>query len=299
MKLPGRPGVPRFLATVTGARSEAEDIRDFLGVVEIDQVGRLGILVLPEHVSAVLRVGGTDYASGSVELREEIVGGWAALLNTAGVSAQIFVHRARIAWDLPGGFLDLMRAQVEADFHSDWQLTRYERMETALLAGELDGFPVMDQRSYIVLRHAIGSSEMRATGRSSVPMYVPPRRGLRFWEKPKTTFGSGERGYEEWTRRRDDAARGLALTVERFLRDIGIVPGLSAEPCGRLEIAQLLHLLWRGERSYDDWLVDESRLNDVLRGDSLLGTLDPAPATHDAPLLPHPRRRARNGRALE
>ena len=291
--------LPGPLAAIAGARTEAEDVHDFLGVVEIDQVGRLGILVMPEHVAAILRVSGTDYASASVDLREETVDGWAGLLNSAGVSLSIFLHRSKIAWDLPGGFLDLMRRQVEADLHSDWQTTRYERMEAALLAGELDGFPVMEQRSFIILRHSIGASEMKMSGRTGTPMYIPPRRGIKFWETPKTTFGDGERGYEEWTARRDESARALALIVERFLRDVGIVPGLSAEPCGRLEIAQLLHLLWRGERSYDDWLSDESRLDDVVRGDSLLGTMDSAPSVHNVPVLPHPRRRTRSGRTVE
>lgn len=287
-----------LLDLLTGARTVEEGLHDFLGVVEIDQVGRLGILVLPEHVAALVRVSGTDYASGSTELKEDIVDAWATVLNNAGVSVQLFVHRAPIVWDLPGGFLDLMREQVEADLHSDWQVTRYERMEAALLAGELDNWPVMEQRTYAVLRHFIGASEMKTTGRSGSPMYVPPRRSIRFWETPQSTFGDGDRGYAAWQEKRDAAAEALAQITDRFLRDLSLIPSMTADAAGRLEIAQLLHVLWRSDRSAQEWLASDADIERILGGESLMGAIDPPPSSHEDITLPHPRRRARNGRLV-
>jgi hypothetical protein len=245
-------------------RPPEEAVRDFLGVVELDTDSLMGVLVLPEHVTAILRVSGTDYSYVDGEGRREIVARWADLLNSAGISVQVFIDRRPLIWDLPGGFLDTMRREVEADLRGEWQHRRYQKMEEAILRGELDSFPAMELSQYVVLRYGLGTAENHRLGREG-SMYIPPRHGIRFWERPKTLFG-GEEGLAAWRSRRDEAIRQLAEAVDRFLRNVGTVPGLSAEPCSGLEVAQLLHLLWRGERALDEWLIDEAALGAIRSG---------------------------------
>ena len=265
-------------------RRPEEDIHDFLGVVELDTEPGMGVLVLPEHVAAVLEVSGTDYAYADPALRSEIVEGWASVLNSAGISLQVFILRRPMLWTAPGGFLDLMRRQVEADLHSDWQTRRLQRMEDAILRGELDGYPAMELRQYAVLRHAVGTLENRRIGNGEASMYIPPNRA-RFWDKPATLFGQGETGLAEWRKRREEAIGALSLVVERFLRDLPAVPGMSAKPLGGLELAQLLHLLWREEDALDEWIGDDETLAAIRSGAMGSDWLNPVRTAHDEPAV--------------
>jgi hypothetical protein len=248
-----------------GLRRREETVRDFLGVVEIETDPKMGVLVLPDHVATLLRVSGTDYAYAPEGLREDIVTGWANALNSARMSLQIWIDRRPAVWDLPGGFLDTMRTQVKADLRGDWQERRLKRWEEALMRGELDNFPVMETRSYIVLRYAMGSAESRKTERSESPMYLPPRRSIRFWEKIPTAFGDPERGLPEWRRRRAEAIRGLATEANRLMNDVSAVPGLSLTRVGGLELAQTLQLAWNGNAAYDEWVGTEEALARLRR----------------------------------
>jgi hypothetical protein len=241
-------------------RRREETVRDFLGVVEIETDPKMGVLVLPDHVATLLRVSGTDYAYASESLREDIVNGWATTLNSARLSLQIWIDRRPAVWDLPGGFLDTMRTQVKADLRGEWQERRLKRWEEALMRGELNNFPVMETRSYIIVRYAMGTAESRKTDRSEAPMYLPPRRSLRFWEKLPTAFGDPERGLPEWRRRRADAIRALTAESNRLINDSGSVPGLSLARVGGLEMTQTLQLAWNGGSAYDEWVGTEEAL---------------------------------------
>jgi hypothetical protein len=248
-----------------GLRRREETVRDFLGVVEIETDPKMGVLVLPDHVATLLRVSGTDYAYASESLREDIVNGWANTLNSARMSLQIWIDRRPAVWDLPGGLLDTMRTQVKADLRGEWQERRLKRWEEALMRGELDSFPVMETRSYLVVRYAMGSAESRKTDRSESPMYIPPRRSIRFWEKIPTAFGDPEKGLPEWRHRRAEAIRGLAAETNRLMNDIGAVPGLSLARVGGLELAQTLQLAWNASGAYDEWIGTEEALARLRR----------------------------------
>lgn len=265
-------------------RRPEEDVRDFIGVVELDTDAGMGVIVMPEHCAAVVRLSGTDYAYASPEVREEIVSGWASALNSAGVSVQLFVNVRPMRWRLPGGFLDQMKTQTEADLKSEWQRRRYERMEEAILRGELDIYPALEVHQFAILRYGIGLSENKRFGSGEHAMYIPPRRGLRFWETPKTEFGSGEEGLRAWRARRDEAINALSLVVERFLRDVTAVPGMSASICTGLEISQLLHGLWRGEGALDEWITDETMLEAIRTGELSADWLAPKPIDHEKPV---------------
>lgn len=259
--------IERIRNAIILRRPPEEDIHDFLGVVEIDLNPRMGVLVLPDHVAAVLKVSGTDYAYTSSDERAAILDRWESTLNTARLSIQIFVDRRPYEWGAPGAFLDELERQVEDSNPSDWQRHRLKRWQDAILSGELERrFPVADLRHYMVVRYAMGRAEsIRNPGEP--PMYVPPNRSWRFWETVTTAFGDKRRGLDVWRNRRNEAIRGLHAEVTRLENDARNIPGFRLERLSGLELVQLLHLLWRGRDAYDEWIDSEERLEQIRRGD--------------------------------
>lgn len=250
-------------------RSEEEDVHDFLGVVEVDLDPRLGVLVLPDHVAAVLRVSGTSFAYASAEQRTSIIEAWQNLLNNARLSLQIFIDRRPYNWELPGNLLDQMRHQMEDSDPSDWQRRRLQRWSESMSNREFERmFPVTDLRQYLIISYAIGEAEWVRLP-NEPPIHVPPNKGWRFWEKVPTAFGDRRHGLDTWRRKRNEAIRGLHLEIGRLENDTRSIPGLRLERASGLEVVQLLHLLWRSDSAYDEWIGDEARLNHLRQGDAL------------------------------
>lgn len=249
-------------------RREEEDVHDFLGVVMIDP--RYNVIVMPDHVAAVLRVSGTDYLY-SQSVRDRILDAWRDLLNKGGISVQGFLDRRPIKWDLEGGHLDQIKAQVDA-YSTDpesWEQRRLGRYREALLNAELESgqhLAVSELSQYVVIRLAMGVAEL-LIGDDERPMYLPPARGWRFWEQISVTF-RGRRGRDLWKRQAEAASRALIEEVHRFMALAAEVPGFSIERCDALEIAQLLQVLWNDEEAYEPgvWVRDRAMLRNIIRG---------------------------------
>lgn len=250
-------------------RREEEDIHDFLGVVMIDP--RYNVIVMPDHVAAVLRVSGTDYLY-SQSIRDQVLDGWRDLLNKAGISVQAFVDRRPIKWDLEGGHLDQISDQVDA-YTTDpdsWEQRRLARYQEALLNSELESgqhLKVSELNQYVVIRLAMGAAEL-LIGDDERPMYLPPARGWRFWEQIPVTF-RGRRGRELWKRQAEAASRALVEEVRRFLAlAVDVKGGFSVERCDALEITQLLQVQWNDEAAYEPgvWVRDKAMLRSIIRG---------------------------------
>lgn len=255
-------------------RSETEDTHDFLGVVEIDIDPALGVLVMPDVVTAVLVASGTDYAYSSVSEREAIVTSWEQVLNSARLSIEVFADRRPYIWDLPGALLDTTERQVADAPEGSWRRQRFERWRDAILSGELEKtFPVSELRQYLVIRYPVGSAEVIRVP-NEPPMYMPPRRGLRFWESIPTVFGDRAKGLDAWRARRNEAIRGMIGEITRLENDVGRVPGLTLERASGLELVQLLHLLWRGDAAYDEWIGSTEQLDEIRRGEVLTSALN-------------------------
>lgn len=257
-------------------RSEEEDVHDFLGVVEIDTDPAMGVLVMPDVVTAVLVCSGSDYGYASIEEKQAIVSSWEQVLNSARLSIQIFADRRPYVWDLPGALLDTTERQVVDAPEGSWRRERFERWRDAILSGELERrFPVAELRQYMIIRYPVGNAEViRVPGEPS--MYVPPRRGLKFWESIPTIFGNRTNGLDEWRARRNEAIRGLSGEITRIENDVRRVPGMTLERVSGLELVQLLHLLWRGEAAYDEWISDTDRLEEIRRGEAIAPVVDEA-----------------------
>jgi len=250
-----------------------EDVHDFVGIVQLD--AGLGILVLPEHVAAVIEVSGTDYAYAPAARSAQVLAAWRDALADADCSVQVFIHRRPINWDLPGGYLEAIERQV-ADAATRarpedvrWMRRRLELHRQAVLRGEWDRQTptrsVADLRQYIVIRRASGKTEV-SQREGETPMYLPPRRGFRALISSVTTRFGGTGGLAEWRRAREREAAALADEVERFMADLSRVPKLEARRLSGLEIAQLLHLLLRDEAAYDEWIDDEAEMLEIASG---------------------------------
>jgi hypothetical protein len=245
---------------------EAEDVHDFLGVVEIDALPEMGVLVLPNHVTAVLETTGTDFGHASAELRAGILEGWTSMLNASRNSIQVFVHRRPVAWDRPGGHLEHLRDQVEASGPNTWQRARMERFAQAIRDGELESlFPVAEVRMCLVIRVPLGTNEVAAPGSVDDAMYKPPRRSWRVWEALPSILGNRRNRLASWRARRNAAIRDLATAVSRLQNDAAGVPGLALRPLSGLETTQLLHLLWQGDRALDEWIGSDADLEALRR----------------------------------
>lgn len=243
---------------------DAEDVHDFLGVVEIDTAPEMGVLVLPNHVACVLDATGTDFAHAPATVRDGVLDGWAAMLNSSRASIQVFLYRRPVAWSLPDGHLEHLRTQMENSSPSNWQRERYARFEAAILAGELEElFPVADLRYHLVVRVPLGGAEVAASGDDA--MYKPPRRSWRFWEALPSVLGGRRERLSGWRSRRNAAIRELAATVGRLQNDASGVPGLTLRPLTGLETTQLLHLLWQGDRALGEWIANDGELAALRR----------------------------------
>lgn len=245
---------------------EAEDVHDFLGVVEIDTAPEMGVLVLPNHVTCILEASGTDFAHAPSQVREGILEGWTSMLNASRSSISIFLHRRPVAWDRPDGHLAHMREQVERSDPSRWQIARLERFERSIRDGELEAlFPIADLRYCISIRVPLGTGEVAAAGSIDDAMYKPPRRSWRVWEAIPSALGGRRNRLATWRTRRNAAIRELSAAVGRLQNDAAGVPGLSLRPLSGLEATQLLHLLWQGDRALDEWIGSDADLEALRR----------------------------------
>jgi hypothetical protein len=249
-------------------RREEEDVHDFLGVVMIDP--RYNVIVMPDHVAAVLRVSGTDFLY-SQSVRDRVLDAWRDMLNKGGISVQAFVDRRPIKWDLEGGHLDQIKVQVDA-YSTDpesWEQGQLARYREALLNAELESgqrLAVSELAQYVVIRLAMGAAEL-LIGDDERPMYLPPARSWRFWEQIPVMF-RGRRGRDLWKRQAEAASRALVEEVRRFMALASEVPGFSIERCDALEITQLIHVLWKEDAAYEPgvWVRDRTMLRNIIRG---------------------------------
>jgi hypothetical protein len=252
-----------------------QDVHDFLGLVQLD--AQLNVLVLPDHVATLLRLSGTDYLHLPEAEQMAIIERWRDTLNNAQMSIQLVVDRRPLRWDRRGGFLDLLRAQIEEarldrdgkpDADHAWRMARFERQAAALLGGELEaiGMYPPELRMYAVIRYAFPDSESFLRLSGEAPVFLPSPREWRFWERIEPQFG-GAAGAARWRERRLAAARALSGEVQRFLAYADRIPGLDIVPASALEMSQLLHLLWLDDKAYDEWLSSEEELEEVIIGD--------------------------------
>lgn len=264
-------GILGAARAIRGA-SSAEDVHDFMGVVEIDPLPDMGVLVMPNHVAAVLEVSGTSYLYASPEMRERIIDAWAGALNNSRMSVQFYLLVRPIGWSLPGGFLDHLDEQVAWSDPSPWQLRRAKRWREAIEGGELERlFAVSDVGQYLIVRHAIGEYEAMSTGGEDV--YLPPRRGWRFWERIPSALGlNRDEQLARWRARRAEAVESLITTVTRAINDFSSVPGptggMNVSPLSGVALTQLVHYLWRGDRAFgaSEWVADEATLAAIRSG---------------------------------
>jgi hypothetical protein len=245
-----------------------EDPHDFLGVVMIDP--RYNVLVLADHVAAILRVSGTDYLYAP-ELRERIVERWRDLLNKGGISVQAFIDRRPIVWDLEGGHLDQIAAQVDA-YTTDkdsWEQQKFARYREAILNHELESqrLPIAELRQYVIIRLPMGIAES-LVGDDSRPVYLPPSGGWRFWEQLPTLF-RGRAGRDEWKRQAEAASRALSEEVRRFLAWANDIEGFRVTRAGAMEMTQLLHLLWLEDVAFEPgvWVGNPEMFRRIILGD--------------------------------
>jgi hypothetical protein len=244
---------------------QAEDVHDFLGVVQIDV--RHDTLVLGDHIAAILEVSGTDYLHAS-GLREAIRETWKNTLNSVNMDVQCFFDRRPISWDLPGGHLDIISRQTNAYTKDEdsWEQQSLARYKEAILSGQLEtNQPVNELRQYIVLRYPMGTAENVRMDDERV-MYLPPKTSLRFWEQAQVMF-SGRRGRVAWEARANRACQKLDEQVRIFRSRID-VPGLSIKRLESIEITRCLHLLWLEEEAYTPgaWIKDEEMLREIVSG---------------------------------
>ena len=256
--------------------ARSEDVQDFLGLVQVDEVGGAGILVLPDQVTALLRATGTDFRYAP-DKAEAIVSGFERLLNKSGVSFQLFYVTRPYRWDLPGEYLDGLADAVGGVDPESWAARRYEQHRQALLEGEvaqaLNTWP-LDEQCWIAV-HAPATTLDSATfarvasgleDEAEKPVFIAPRAGWRFWEQLRGFF-SGEDALEDWERVKAEVAGRLAAEVDALAARVSTVPGLEVRRASALEAVQLLHYLWRGTEAMDDgiWIPDRAAL-DAIRG---------------------------------
>lgn len=254
-----------------------ETVLDFLGVRAIDVDN--GILVLPDHIVAVLDVTGTDYLYSSGEAQAEITNAWKKLLNDSRMSVQLFVDVRPLKWDLPGGYLDIVERQLPSNSVDPWYRRRFEMHRDAIMRGEVDIFRPKQLRQLAIIRFAAGESTRRAVVGESYA-YQPEPEPWRFWEKVSFRF-SGEKGLRDWRSNRRVLAAALDKEISKFASDARAVPGMSVRRLRGLELIQLLHLLWRDDESHDEWISDEQMLTDLLHENETNGEIE-----HNGPQLP-------------
>ena len=259
--------VPKPVRSFLRLDREQGEAHDFLGLVYFDPARN--VLVLPEHVAAILSVAGTDWAYRLTQ-REDIISGWANLLNGSGLSVQVFYHRRPIKWDEAGGHLDIIERQVNESTPDpdSWEHRRFARYKEAMLSGEdkaLRGINEVYQ--YVVIRFAMGATEsVRQAGESA--MYLPPKTGWRFWEQAATLFG-GPEGRSAWESKANAAAHKLNEEIRVFTARAENIPDFYVERATPLETIQLLHLLWIEDNAYNPglWVRDGKMMNQIVSGE--------------------------------
>jgi hypothetical protein len=248
-----------------------ETVHDFLGVVQMDP--ELAILVLPDHVAAIVEMSGTDYFYlGNRAAQDGIEVSWANILNNSRLSLQTFVDRRPIDWTRQHlePLFDQVIHPVDSglDEADPWAIERYRKYEEDILAESIEalGHKPADLRQLVVIRHSMGTAESVRSENESI--YLPPRRSLRFWEKMPTVFGADD-GLERWRQRRHEAAFYLSNEVQRFM-DVSNSLGFGARRIDGLELARLFHLLWMGEQARDEgrWIEDDTMLRRIVSGES-------------------------------
>ena len=254
-----------------------ETVLDFLGLRAIDV--EEGILVLPDHIVAVLDLGGTDYIYSNVEGQAAITNAWKKLLNDSRMSVQLFVDVRPLRWDIPGGYLDVIERQLPTDSTDPWYRRRFEMHRDAILRGEVDAAVRGKQlRQLAIIRFAAGESTRRDVPGESAA-YQPEPEPWRFWEKVHYRF-AGEKGLSDWRRNRRRLAEALDKEVRKFVSDTHGVPGMTARRLRGAELVQLLHLLWREDAAYDEWIGDAATLAEMMDDDENLAEI-----SHPGPQL--------------
>lgn len=259
-----------------------EDVLDFMGVVQVDEVNGAGILVMPDQVTAVLRVSGTDYYYGAGDTSKAVVEEFDNVLNQAGLSMQFFVLRRPIHWNLPGGYLSGLADQVSAEAKADpdsWAARRLEKHRAAVSNHEIDnrvpGRTVVDQQFYILIHAPLSGAVSFATpptvgdGQTERKIFVPPRRGWRLWEQFAGVLSGGD-ALERWDRQRVSSAQMLVTEVDVLARYAERIPGLRLRRCSALEISQLLHYLGAGDDAFEtgNWIPDRATFDAIRTGEA-------------------------------
>ncbi len=257
--------VPRQLISFFKLEREDRDVHDFLGIRYFDPARN--VMVLPEHVAALLRVSGTDFAYRPEE-RVGIIDGWANLLNGSGLDVQLFYHRRPINWSAPGGHLDGIKAQVDAATMDpdSWEQRRFKRYLEALTSGREEALlSVNEIYQYVVIRFPLGVTEAVAGQENERAMYLPPKTGWRFWEQVSTLFG-GPEGRAAWEQRATRASHKLNEEVNVFMGRASAINNFDVERATPLETIQILHLLWMEEEAYAPglWITDTKMMNEII-----------------------------------
>jgi len=224
----------------------AETVENFLGVVHLDD----DVLVVGNHIVAILEVSGTNWFGTSDEGQKGIRNAYLELLNNSELSFQEIVDTRPINWELEflQGFREAARATAAAG--DDWAMDRFEKYERAISRWEIERKlerVVVSSRQYVAIPYYMGR-----------PTYYPPRRGWRFWQRVTDDFNRNN--YRAALRR---GRRQLADAAARYV-SMSARMNMSARRLGALEITQMLHLLWRNEEAYNEWISSEERMREIM-----------------------------------
>jgi hypothetical protein len=269
----------RIKSTVTRSGVGREIARDFIAISNIDP--ELGVVVLSDHIVAVIETSGTDYRYATSSQADNIIAGWREFLSTSPMSVQILVHRRPIVWNLANGYLDTMERQVKSAAaianatnrpeDASWMQRRLDKHKKAIESGELDrqtpdDIGIADLRQYFVIRRAIGKAE--ADFQEGQPtVYIPHPRGLRtLVTSLRTTFGTGDVAIRAWHRMKVQAAVQLDDEVSTFISHIHRVPDLEVRRLMGAELIQVYQMLLRDREATAEWIDDDAALREWLVG---------------------------------
>ena len=273
------PLLGRLRGVVTRSGVGREVARDFVGISNIDP--ELGVLVLADHIVAVIETSGTDYRYATNRQADAIIAGWREFLSTSPMSVQVVVHRRPIVWNLAYGYVDTIERQTRrgieaaeaAGRHDDaaWMARRLDKHKKAVESGELDrqvpnGIGVADLRQYFVIRRAVGKAEADFA-EGQVTVYIPHPRGFRtIVTSLRTTFGTGDAAIRTWHRMKVQAAVQLDDEVSTFMSHIHRVPGIECRRLAGAELIQVYQMLLRDREATAEWIDDDASLHEWLAG---------------------------------
>jgi len=225
---------------------DAETVEDFLGVVHLDD----DVLVVGHHIVALLEVSGTNWFGASDEGQKGIRNAYLELLNNSELSFQEIVDTRGINWELEylKGFRE--QAMATAAAGDDWAMDRFEKYERAISRFEIERKLeriVVTRRQYVAIPYYMGR-----------PTYYPPRRSWRIWQRVTNEFNRNN--YRTALRR---GRRQLADAANRYTA-MSARMNMTSRRLTALEITQLLHLLWRSEEAYDEWIGSEEQMRDIM-----------------------------------